>query len=76
MEIVDGKPYLDQAKNLIVEYTERLGRDLAFQNIDDELKDLSRKYAGQEGALLVAIDGKETSAEWLRITGIRTTAAR
>ena len=58
MEIVDGKPYLDQAKNLIVEYTERLGRDLAFQNIDDELKDLSRKYAGQEGALLVAIDGK------------------
>ena len=56
MEIVDGKPYIDQVKNLIIEYTKKLKRDLAFQNIDDELKNLALKYTEPEGKLLVAID--------------------
>ena len=56
MEIVDGKPYIDQVKSLIIEYTNRLGRDLTFQNIEDELEDLARKYTPPEGELLVAID--------------------
>ena len=47
MEIVDGKPYIEQVKNLIIEYTKKLGRDLTFQNIDDELKDLARNYTEQ-----------------------------
>ena len=37
IKIIDGKPYLDQVKELIIEYTKRLGRDLSFQNIDEEL---------------------------------------
>ena len=35
-KIVDGKPYLVQVKALIIEYTEWLGRDLSFQNLDKE----------------------------------------
>ena len=37
MEICNGVDYLDQVKELIIEYTKRLGRDLSFQNIDGEL---------------------------------------
>ena len=37
MEICNGVDYLDQVKELIIEYTKRLGRDLFFQNIDEEL---------------------------------------
>ena len=37
MKIVDGKPYIDQIKGLIEEYTRRLGRDLTFQNLEEEL---------------------------------------
>lgn len=37
IKIVDGKPYLNQVKALIIEYTEWLGRDLSFQNLDKEL---------------------------------------
>lgn len=30
IKIVDGKPYLDQVKALIIEYTEWLGRDFCL----------------------------------------------
>lgn len=56
MIIADGKPYIDQVKELIKEYVAALGRDLSFQNIDDELKDPSVKYTAPEGELLVAVD--------------------
>lgn len=39
MKIVDGKPYIQQVKELIIEYAKWLGCDLIFQNLDDELKD-------------------------------------
>ena len=42
MKIVDGKPYIQQIKELIIEYTKWLGRNLSFQNLDDELKTLQR----------------------------------
>ena len=58
MEIVDGKPYINQVKNLVIEYTKKLGRDLTFQNIDAELENLAQKYTEPEGALLVVIDTK------------------
>ena len=34
MRIVDGIDYIDQVKQLIAEYTKRLGRDLSFQDIE------------------------------------------
>ena len=37
MELADGTPYLEEVKGLIREYTEWLGRDLAFQGLEDEL---------------------------------------
>ena len=36
-----------------------LNRDLSFQNIDDELKDPSKKYTASAGELLVAIESDE-----------------
>ncbi len=49
IKIVDGKPYLDQVKELIQEYTQWLGRDLSFQNLDKELADIAEKYTAPNG---------------------------
>lgn len=59
MKIVDGKPYIQQIKELIIEYAKWLGRNLSFQNLDDELKDPAKKYTSPEGELLVAVDGED-----------------
>lgn len=59
MKIVDGKPYIQQIKELIIEYAKRLGRNLSFQNLDDELKDPAKKYTSPEGELLVAVEGED-----------------
>ena len=56
IRIVDGKPYLDQVKELIQEYTKWLGRDLSFQNLDKELADIGEKYTMPNGELLVVVD--------------------
>ena len=56
IKIIDGKPYLDQVKQLIQEYTQWLGRDLSFQNLDKELADIAEKYTAPNGELLVDID--------------------
>lgn len=58
MKIVDGKNFLDEVKQLIIEYTKFLGRDLTFQNFDEEIADLPKKYCLPNGRLLCAqIDG-------------------
>ena len=56
MKIVDGKNFIPQVKELITEYTERLGRDLSFQHIDDELQNPAAKYTAPEGEILVAVE--------------------
>lgn len=56
INIVDGKPCLDQVKELIQVYTQWLGRDLSFQNLDKELADITEKYTAPNGELLVAIN--------------------
>lgn len=40
IKTVDGKSYLEQIKELILEYTAGLGRDLSFQNLDKKLADI------------------------------------
>ncbi len=59
MQIVDGKDYLSEVKDLIIEYSKRLGRDLSFQNIDEELQDPAHKYTAPEGEILVAIENEK-----------------
>ena len=59
MKIVDGKPYIQQINELIIEYAKWLGRNLSFQNLDDELKDPAKKYTAPEGELLVAVEGED-----------------
>ena len=56
MQITDGKDYIPQVRDLIKEYTAALGRDLSFQNIDEELQDPARKYTAPNGELLVAVE--------------------
>ena len=59
IRIVDGTNHFNEVKRLVMEYTKFLGRDLSFQHFDDELNDLSAKYAPPEGRLLcAAVDGK------------------
>lgn len=60
MEIRDGKDYIPQVRELIIEYTRRLNRNLSFQNIDDELADPAVKYTPPGGELLVAVDATDT----------------
>ncbi len=56
--IRNGIDYLQEVKQLIVEYYKELNRDLSFQNIDDELKDLS-KYIAPLGEVYVYIKDNE-----------------
>lgn len=56
MKIVDGKDYLSEVKTLITEYSNQLGRDLSFQNIDEELKNPEHKYTKPQGEILVVVD--------------------
>ena len=56
IKIIDGKPYLDQVKELIQEYMQCLGRELLFQDLDKELADISEKYTAPNGELLVDIN--------------------
>ena len=56
MRIIDGKPYIDQVRELLDEYTTGLGRDLTFQSIEDELTDPADKYTPPSGKLLVACE--------------------
>lgn len=55
MKIVNGEAYLSSIRQLIIEYTMMLGRDLGFQNLDEELQDLKQKYGGNKGRLLAGI---------------------
>lgn len=53
--IMDGSAYLNQVKDLILEYTETLGRDLSFQHLSEELEHLDTKYTPPNGQILVAL---------------------
>lgn len=59
MKIVNGIDYIEQVKVKIIEYITRLGRDLSFQNIDEELSNPAIKYAAPQGELLVALNDHE-----------------
>lgn len=52
--IKDGSNYIQEIKQLIIEYMKFLDRDLTFQNIDKELRDLQEKYTGDNGEILIA----------------------
>lgn len=57
--IKDGKSYLSEIRQLIIEYTDFLGRDLSFQNLEDELNSLADKYLPPNGEILVAVEDNE-----------------
>lgn len=56
LKVVDGKDYIEQIRDLITEYSASLGRDLSFQNLEEELIDPAAKYTAPEGEIVVAVD--------------------
>ena len=52
MIIENGDEYIAEVRELIIEYTNRLNRDLSFQGLDDDLNSLEVKYAIKESLLL------------------------
>lgn len=56
IRIADGKNYIPQVRELIIKYTEQLGRDLSFQHLDDELSGVEKKYTPPNGELIAAVD--------------------
>lgn len=57
MQIVDGLDYIEEVKELIIEYINSLNRDLSFQNINNELNSLKTKYSYPNGRIITAIVG-------------------
>ena len=55
MQIVDGLDYIEEVKELIIEYINSLNRDLSFQNINSELNSLKTKYSYPNGRIINAI---------------------
>lgn len=55
MQIVDGLDYIEEVKELIIEYINFLKRDLSFQNINSELNSLKTKYSYPNGRIITAI---------------------
>ncbi len=51
---VEASEDIEIAKQLFVEYEEFLPFDLSFQNFDDEVANISGRYAAPEGCLLLA----------------------
>ena len=56
VQILDGKNYISEIKELILEYTNSLGRDLSFQCLDEELSNPAMKYTPPYGEILVAVE--------------------
>ena len=55
-------PDMPAIREMLREYVDWIGLDLAFQEIDAELAGLPGEYAPPVGALLVATDGKQLVA--------------
>lgn len=55
----DDKSYLAEVVNLIQEYITELHRDLTFQNLQQELNDLSSQYLPPYGHLMIAVEGHQ-----------------
>jgi putative acetyltransferase len=52
---------ISEARKLFLEYSERLGLDLCFQNFEQELAELPGRYASPEGRLLLAISNAQVA---------------
>lgn len=49
-----------KAKDIVMEYLDTLNVDLSYMNIPDEFLTMPQKYSGDEGVLILALDGDKT----------------
>lgn len=55
MKIIEGTERLAELKQLIIEYTDSLHMDLSFQNLDDELAHLEKRYVPPYGRIFAVV---------------------
>ena len=56
MVIENGQDHIPEVRELIIEYTDSLGRDLSFQGLQEEIDNIAGKYTPPNGELLVAVE--------------------
>jgi ribosomal protein S18 acetylase RimI-like enzyme len=55
----DGDEHLEEVRQLFIEYAESLNVDLSFQNFEQELKELPKRYGPPDGVVVIArVNGK------------------
>lgn len=59
MKIIDGKDYVSEVKQMILDYANELDRDLSFQELDSELDNIKNKYLPPNGEILIAVLDEE-----------------
>lgn len=57
--LAESSEDFQKCKAIINEYLEILGIDLAYMNLTDEFETMEKKYAANEGVLILALDGGE-----------------
>jgi GNAT superfamily N-acetyltransferase len=55
----DRDEHLEEVRQLFIEYAESLNVDLSFQNFEQELKELPKRYGPPDGVVVIArVNGK------------------
>lgn len=57
--LAESQEDFQKCKEIIVEYLETLGIDLAYMNLPDEFATMNKNYAANEGVLILALNKNE-----------------
>jgi putative acetyltransferase len=58
-QLVQSPEDFEKCKDIILEYLKILGIDLTYMNLPEEFVTMDKKYSGNEGVLILALDGDE-----------------
>lgn len=58
-QLVESREDFQKCKDIVLEYLKTLGVDLTYMNLPDEFATMEEKYSGNQGVLILALDGDE-----------------